>query len=118
MGIPSAISLINQAGRRFAAASDQAVILSSAQRTWTSPLVFEVHRMGEHAYEEHVLVHHRLIVNLGAPLLFGWKRGDRPQEALLGTGGLCLQSDGDHNTDKHFNRMRPSIGPWKSPHPT
>ncbi len=21
-------------------------------------------------------------------------------------------------TDKHFNRMRPSIGPWKSPHPT
>ena len=21
-------------------------------------------------------------------------------------------------TDRHFIRMRPSIGPWKSPHPT
>jgi AraC family transcriptional regulator len=53
--------------------------------------------MAAHAYDEHVLVGHRLIVNLGAPVRFGWRRGDKPQEAVLQTGGFCLQSEGDVN---------------------
>jgi AraC family transcriptional regulator len=53
--------------------------------------------MAPHTYDEHVLVGHRLIVNLGAPVQFGWKRGDKLQGALLPTGGLCLQSEGDSN---------------------
>lgn len=53
--------------------------------------------MAPHAYDEHVLVGHRLIVNLGAPVRFGWRRGDRPQEALQATGELCLQTEGDAN---------------------
>lgn len=53
--------------------------------------------MAPHAYDEHVLVGHRLIVNLGAPVRFGWRRGDRTLEAPLATGGFCLQSEGDTN---------------------
>lgn len=50
-----------------------------------------------HAYDEHVLVGHRLIVNLGSSVRFGWKRGDHTQEGNLDPGGLCLQSQGDTN---------------------
>lgn len=53
--------------------------------------------MAAKSYEEHILVGHRLIVNLGAPVEFGWHSGDRRREAVLPTGGLCLQSDGDSN---------------------
>lgn len=94
----SAIALIHpQTGRPYAAAGASSVVLSSARVGWRSPLLFEVHRMADQAYAEHRLVSHRLIVNLGAPLRFGWHRGDRPQEEVLPTGGLCLQSDGETN---------------------
>jgi AraC family transcriptional regulator len=94
----SAIPLLDlSSGGRVAAASAGAVILSSARVGWRSPLVFEVHRMADAAYAEHRLVDHRLIVNLGAPLRFGWHAGDRRREEVLPTGGLCLQSDGETN---------------------
>jgi len=94
----SAIALVDpRTGRRYAAAGEDAVVLSSARTGWRHGLLFEVHRMAPHAYEEHVLVGHRLIVNLGAPVAFGWKRGDGTREAVLPTGALCLQSEGDSN---------------------
>jgi AraC family transcriptional regulator len=94
----SAIALLNPTtGKRYASADADAVVLSSARAGWRNEFTFEVHRMAPHAYDEHVLVGHRLIVNLGAPIRFGWMRGDKPKEALLQTGGLCLQSEGDVN---------------------
>jgi AraC family transcriptional regulator len=94
----SAIALLNPTtGQRYASADAAAVVLSSARAGWRKDFTFEVHRMAPHAYDEHVLVGHRLIVNLGAPVRFGWRRGDKPQEALLQTGGFCLQSEGDVN---------------------
>jgi AraC family transcriptional regulator len=94
----SAIELLNPAtGQLYAAAEENAVVLSSARAGWREDFTFEVHRMAPHAYDEHVLVGHRLIVNLGAPVRFGWRRGDKPQEGMLQTGGFCLQSEGDVN---------------------
>jgi AraC family transcriptional regulator len=94
----SAIALLNPTtGKHYAAAGEDAVVLSSTRAGWREDFTFEVHRMAPHAYDEHVLVGHRLIVNLGAPVRFGWRRGDKPQEAMLQTGGFCLQSEGDVN---------------------
>lgn len=97
MAEESAIKLVDSRGRQFAAADGAAIVLSSAKANWRSPLIFEVHRMAPHAYDEHVLIGHRLIVNLGGAVRFGWKRGDRIREAALSTGGFCLQSEGDTN---------------------
>jgi AraC family transcriptional regulator len=94
----SAIALLNPAtGQHYASADAAAVVLSSAGAGWRGDFTFEVQRMAPYAHDEHVLVGHRLIVNLGAPVRFGWKRGDKPQEAVLQTGGFCLQSEGDVN---------------------
>jgi AraC family transcriptional regulator len=94
----SAIALLNPTtGQRYASAGADAVVLSSARTGWRDDFTFEVHRMAPYAYDEHVLVGHRLIVNLGTPVRFGWRRGDKPQEALLQTGAFCLQSEGDVN---------------------
>jgi AraC family transcriptional regulator len=102
----SAIALLNPTtGQRYASADAAAVVLSSARAGWRKEFTFEVHRMAPYAYEEHILVGHRLIVNLGAPVRFGWRRGDKPQEALLQTGGFCLQSDGDVNAPSWSDEM-------------
>lgn len=94
----SAITLIDaRSGATYAAARGNAVVLSSTRASWDKGLLYEVHRMVPHAYDEHVLVGHRLIVNLGGSVRFGWHKGDKPQEALLPTGGFCLQSEGDSN---------------------
>ncbi len=61
--------------------------------------------MAPHAYDEHRLVGHRLIVNLGGPVRFAWHNGDRGREAILPTGGLCLQSDGDTNAPAWADEM-------------
>jgi AraC family transcriptional regulator len=94
----SAIALLDPAtGKHYAAAGSDAVVLSSVLGGWRDDFVLEIHRMAPHAYDEHVLVGHRLIVNLGPAVCFGWRRGDKPQEAILPTGGFCLQSEGDVN---------------------
>ncbi len=94
----SAIALTDpRTGRPYSAAGESSVVLSSAHAGWRSPLVFEVHRMADAAYAEHRLIDHRLIVNLGASLRFGWHAGDRKRQELLPTGGLCLQSNGETN---------------------
>jgi AraC family transcriptional regulator len=94
----SVIALLDpRTGRPYAAAGASSVVLSSARVSWRSPLVFEVHRMADQAYAEHRSIDHRLIVNLGGPLRFGWHAGDAKREEILPTGGLCLQSDGETN---------------------
>lgn len=105
-GTGSAIPVVDpRTGRPYAAAPEAAVVLSSARQPWSSPLTFEVHRMAPHAFEEHLLVGHRLIVNLGAPVPFGWRRGDKAMDGVLPTGGLCLQSDGDSNAPRWSAEM-------------
>jgi AraC family transcriptional regulator len=94
----SAIRLVDRrTGRAYATAAGPSVVQSSARRGWRSPLVFEVHHMLPHEYEEHVVVGHQLMLNVGAPVRFGWREGDGRREAVLGTGCLCIQSDGDAN---------------------
>ena len=102
----SAIAIMNpMTGRRYASADAASVVLSSTRAGWRDDFTLEVQRMAPHTYDEHVLVGHRLIVNLGAAVRFGWKRGDKPQEALLQTGGFCLQSEGDVNAPFWLDEM-------------
>ncbi|MBC8123766.1 MAG: helix-turn-helix transcriptional regulator [Gemmatimonadaceae bacterium] len=98
MATESNIHLVDPlSGRRYPSAPEQAVVLSSVVSGWRTGLTFEVQRLAPAALGEHLLEGHRLIVNLGGPVRFGWHVGDRPREALLPTGGLCLQSEGDTN---------------------
>jgi AraC family transcriptional regulator len=94
----SAIRLVDrETGRNLPTADASAVVRASSRVRWNSPLVFEVHRMGPHEYEEHVTVGHQLLVNLGGPVRFGWLEEGRRCDATLRTGDLCIQSDGDSN---------------------
>ncbi len=96
--IESGIRLLDRkTGRAYGSADSAAILLASNRVGWSSPLVFEVHRMGPHEYEEHVTVGHQLLVNLGGPVRLGWREGDRRCEGTLAPGGLCIQSHGDAN---------------------
>ncbi|MDB4957186.1 MAG: Transcriptional regulator, AraC family [Myxococcales bacterium] len=100
--IESSIRLIDsRTGRSSATATGAAVILTSkAQRTWRSPLIFEVHRMASHEYDEHTTVGHQLMINLGGSVRFGWLEGERRHESVLRPEHICIQSDGDSNAPR------------------
>lgn len=98
MTLPSSINLIDpQTGQRFPAAPDRAVVLSSSQAGWRKDLTLEVHRLMPMELSEHYIEGHRLIINLGGPVRFGWRSDGRTNQAVLPPGGLCLQSDGETN---------------------
>lgn len=98
MTLPSSINLIDpQTGQRFPAAPDRAVVLSSSQAGWRKDLTLEVHRLIPMELPEHYIEGHRLIINLGGAVRFGWRSDGRTNEAVLPPGGVCLQSDGETN---------------------
>lgn len=98
MTLPSSINLINpQTRQRFPAAPDKSVVLSSSQAGWCQDLILEVHRLMPMELPEHYLEGHRLIINLGGAVRFGWRSDGRTNEAVFPPGGLCLQSDGETN---------------------
>ena len=102
----SAIKLVDRkTGRAYPTAGAPGVVHASARIGWNSPLVFEIHRMAPHEYEEHVTIGHQLLVNLGGPVRFGWLEGSRRREATLAPGGLCIQSDGDANAPRWRDTM-------------
>ena len=102
----SAIKLADRkTGRAYPTAGAPGVVHASARIRWNSPLVFEIHRMAPHEYEEHVTIGHQLLVNLGGPVRFGWLEGSRRCEAILAPGGLCIQSDGDANAPRWRDTM-------------
>jgi AraC family transcriptional regulator len=104
----SAIRLVDHlTGRPFPAAAGSDVVLASrAQRWWQSPLVFEVHQMSSHAYEEHTTDGHQLMINLGDPVAIGWLEDTRRRESLLHQDHLCIQSHGDSNAPRWLGTLR------------
>ncbi|WP_169927357.1 helix-turn-helix transcriptional regulator [Labilithrix luteola] len=56
--------------------------------------------MEPHEYEEHVVVGHQLMLNLGEPVELGWRTESRRHEGTLHTGALCIQSDGVTNAPR------------------
>jgi len=98
MTLASRINLINPlTGQRFPSAPDQAVVLSSVRSGWHQDVTLEVHRLLPMELPEHYIEGHRLIINLGDSVRFGWRSNGRTKEAILPKGGLCLQSDGETN---------------------
>ena len=94
----SSINLINpQTGQRFPSAPDSSVVLSSSQAGWRQHLTLEVQRLQPMEIPEHYIEGHRLIINLGSDVRFGWRSSGRTHEAILPHGGFCLQSDGETN---------------------
>ena len=91
--------------REYATAGAPDVVHASASRGWSSPLVFEVHRMPAHEYDEHVTIDHQLLVNLGDPVSIGWKEDGRRREGVLARGALCIQSDSDANAPRWHGTM-------------
>jgi AraC family transcriptional regulator len=87
-------------GSVYPTATGASVVLSSSRRSWRSPLIFEVHEMRPQEYEEHVVVGHQLMLNLGSPVRLGWLEGNRRHEQTLPKGGLCIQSNGDANAPR------------------
>lgn len=99
MALYSSINLINpQTGQRFPSAPNNSVVLSSLQAGWHQNLTLEVQRLQPVELPEHYIEGHRLIINLGGAVRFGWRSGGRTHEAILPAGGFCLQSDGETNT--------------------
>ncbi|MBD2022675.1 helix-turn-helix transcriptional regulator [Leptolyngbya sp. FACHB-36] len=94
----SSINLIDpETGQRFPSAPDSAVVLSSTQAKWRQNLTLEVQRLLPMELPEHQIEGHRLIINLGEPVRFGWCVDGRSHERVLPAGGLCLQSEGETN---------------------
>ncbi|GAB1543225.1 AraC family transcriptional regulator [Scytonema sp. NUACC21] len=99
MQLHSNINLIDpKTGQRFPSAPDRSVVLSSVQAGWRDRLTLEVHRLTPMELPEHYIEDHRLIINLGGSVRFGWRTGGRTHEAILPPGGFCLQSNGETNT--------------------
>jgi AraC family transcriptional regulator len=98
MPVQSSINLIDpKTGQRFSAAPDGSVVLSSTQTKWRSDFVLEVHQLIPTELAEHYIEGHRLIINLGQAVCFGWRTGGRTYERTLPPGGICLQSHGETN---------------------
>lgn len=98
MTLHSSINLINpHTGQRFPSAPDSSVVLSSFQAGWHHNFTLEVQRLKPMELPEHYIEGHRLIINLGDSVRFGWRSGGRTHEAILPPGGFCLQSDGETN---------------------
>lgn len=98
MTFQSSINLINpQTGQRFPSAPNNSVVLSSLQAGWRPNLTLEVQRLKPVELPEHYIEGHRLIINLGGAVRFGWRSSGRTHEAILPPGGFCLQSDGETN---------------------
>jgi AraC family transcriptional regulator len=98
-GARSAIRLVysRDGERSRTALSTNVLLASSNQRGWRSPLVFEVHRMSNHEYEEHRTVGHQLMINLGGSVWLGWLEDGRRRESEFRNEQMCIQSDGDSN---------------------
>ncbi|MBW4610051.1 MAG: helix-turn-helix transcriptional regulator [Hassallia sp. WJT32-NPBG1] len=98
MTLSSHINLIDpQTGKRFPSAPEKSVVLSSSQAGWSQDLTLEVQRLLPMEIPEHYIEGHRLIINLGEAVRFGWRVGARTYESILPPGGVCLQSDGEIN---------------------
>jgi AraC family transcriptional regulator len=103
----SAIRLVDRVtGRRFATAAGSEVVLASrTQRWWHSPLVFEIHQMASHSYQEHTTEGHQLMINLGGSIPIGWLEDGKRRESLLHPDHLCIQSDGDSNAPRWLGAL-------------
>jgi AraC family transcriptional regulator len=95
--LSSQIQLIERnTGKRFAAAPDGTVLLSSEDVGWRGISV-ELHSIPPLEMPEHYLEGHRLMVHTGNPTAFEWKDGTRWQKIVLKPGDFCLQTHGEIN---------------------
>lgn len=95
--LDSQIQLVNrQTGDIFPAAPDGNVLLSSVKSGWQG-ITVELHQISSLELPEHYIDGHRLAVNIGQPVQYEWKEGNRWRRTILNPGDFCLQTHGDVN---------------------
>ncbi|MBD3882893.1 helix-turn-helix transcriptional regulator [Phormidium tenue FACHB-886] len=93
----SQIQLVNsQTGDVFPAAPDGGVLFSSVNAGWRG-ITVEFHQISPFELPEHYIDGHRLAVNVGQPVHYEWKEGNRWRQTILKPGDFCLQTHGDLN---------------------
>jgi AraC family transcriptional regulator len=101
----SRIQLIERkTGKRFAAAPDGTILLSSEDVGWRGISV-ELHTIPPLEMPEHYLEGHRLMVHIGNPAVFEWKDSDRYRQTILKPGDFCLQTHGEINIPRWHDRL-------------
>lgn len=104
--LTSAIRFLDLAtGRPCDLAPAGAVLLSSAAAGWSREVVVERLRLPPAERSEHGILDHRLIVNLGPPVPFGWHQGDRARDGVFGTGAVHVQPHGAVNRPRWRDRL-------------
>jgi AraC family transcriptional regulator len=94
------------------AAPDNAVLLSSNGK-WNG-FKFEEHVLAPAEMPEHVIKEHRLIVNIGQPVFFEWKKDSKWIGNSYPTGAFTLLSQGEIHQprwDKDFDFIAIAISP-------
>ena len=94
------------------AAPDSAVLLSSTDK-WTGIKV-EHHILPLSEMPEHLVQEHRLIINIGKPLNFEWKTGNKWLSKHYKTGDFTMLSHGEIHTprwDKEFDFIAIALSP-------
>lgn len=85
--------------REIPAAPDSSVLLSSESLGWRGFNV-ELHNLAPTEMAEHQIEQHRLMIQVGKPILFEWKNGSRRQQKQFTTGDFSLQTHGDLNAPR------------------
>ncbi len=96
----SQIKLVNtSSGKLIPAAPNDAVLLTSANLGWRGFDV-ELHKFASTEIPEHQIKCHRLMIQVGKPVLFEWKTGGRLRRKQLNTGDFSLQTNGELNAPR------------------
>lgn len=88
-------------GQPYTATPASAVQLSSLRAGWPREVLVECASLPPEERPLHGILDHRVIVNLGGPVRFGWQTG----EGVLGTDALCIQAHGTLNAPRWRDRL-------------
>ena len=102
----SGIHLINTATNKSFPAAHQGTVSSSSVNLGWQGITVELHSLPKSEYPEHYVQGHRLAVMRGGkPITYEWKDSDRWKSRQIHPGGFFLQSHGELNTPRWFEKF-------------
>ena len=102
----SQIHLIDTSTKKTFPAAPKGTVLSSSVALGWQGITVELHALPPSEYPEHYIKGHRLAIMRGSkPITFEWKRGNSWQNRQIHRGTFLLQSDGELNTPRWFEKF-------------
>ena len=95
----SGIHLVDATTNHDIPAAPEGAVLSGSGGDWRG-IVAEHQQLKPMEMPPHLVVGHRLIIQLGSPLRFEWKNNARWNQRVYPTGSFALQSDGDFHAPR------------------